>query len=102
MNLVEELTRSPKLMQLFQRERLAIEITELLCQLMEEQDITNKDLAKRLGLSKKKVISFFQKDSKMTVEEISDLFFALGLSLRVVAVPLSINTPRLRVMEEES
>ena len=37
--------------------------------------------------------------SNLTVRTISDVFFALGRSARVVERPLSINSPRLAVTE---
>ena len=76
-----------------------MEITELICQLMKQQGLTRAELATRLGKSRPYVTKLLRDGSNMTVKTISDVFFALGHSLRVVERPLSALSPRLLVME---
>ena len=99
MSLYDRITSSPDRMKNFQRERLEMEITELICQLMEQQGITRADLAKRLGKSRPYITKMLGSGTNLTVKTISDIFFALGRSLRVVDRPLSITSPRLLVLE---
>ena len=42
----QELAASPELMKEFQRGRLELELTELICDLMEEQEVTRAELAR--------------------------------------------------------
>ena len=99
MTLLDRISSSPERMKNFQRERLEMEITELICQLMEEQKVSRAELARRLGKSRAYVTKLLRDGSNMTAKTISDVFFALGRSLRVVDRPLSAWTPRLLVME---
>jgi transcriptional regulator with XRE-family HTH domain len=99
MALLDQIASSPELMKSFQRERLEMEITELICQLMKDQGINRADLANRLGKTRPHVTKLLRDGSNMTVKTISDVFFVLGRSLRVVDRPLSIWTPRLLVVE---
>jgi transcriptional regulator with XRE-family HTH domain len=99
MSLYDRISSSPERMKNFQRERLEMEITELICQLMEQQGITRADLAKRLGKSRPYITKMLGSGTNLTVKTISDIFFALGRSLRVLDRPLSIGSPRLLVLE---
>ena len=49
MSLIERISSSPERMKSFQRERLALEITESICELMERDHISRAELARRLG-----------------------------------------------------
>ena len=95
----EELAASPELMKEFQRGRLELELTELICDLMEEQEVTRAELARRLGTSRAYVTKVLRDGSNMTVRTIADIFSCLGRSLRLVARPLSIRSPQLLVGE---
>jgi transcriptional regulator with XRE-family HTH domain len=99
MSLQELIESSQDTMKDYQRERLEVEVTELICQLMEEKNISRAELARRLGKSRPYVTKLLRDGSNMTLKTISDVFFALGRSLRVVDRPLSIHSPRLLVME---
>ncbi len=99
MSIADRLSSSPERMRSFQRERLATEITELVCELMSELHISRAELARRLGKSPPYVTKLLRSGSNLTVNTISDVFFALGKSVRVVDQALSINSPRLFVVE---
>jgi transcriptional regulator with XRE-family HTH domain len=102
MSFLDRIASSPERMQNFQRERLATEITELICSLMEEQGVSRAELSRRLGKSRPFVTKLLRDGTNMTTKTISDIFFALGRSARVVDRPLSLQTPRLLVMEIEA
>jgi len=99
MSIYDRITSSPERLKNFQRERLEMEITELICQVMEEQSISRAELARRLGKSRAYVTKVLRDGSNLTVKTISDVFFALGRSLRVVERPLSVRSCRLMVLE---
>lgn len=83
----------------FQRERLATEITELISRLMVEKNITRAELASRLGKSRPYVTKLLGSGTNLTVHTLSDVFYALGCSLRVVDSPLSVVTAPFVVAE---
>ena len=100
MDLLSKIASSPNRMKGFQRERLATEITELISRLMDEQSVSRAELASRLGTSRAYVTKLLRHGSNLTVQTISDVFHALGRSLRVVDRPLSVSSPVLLVMDE--
>jgi transcriptional regulator with XRE-family HTH domain len=99
MDLAEEIASSPERMRVFQQERLATEITELISRLMREQKLSRAELASRLGKSRPFVTKLLRTGTNMTVHTLADVFYALGHSLRVVERPLSVFTPCLHVTE---
>ena len=99
MSLRERIESSPERMKNFQRERLELEITELICDLMAQEGVSRSELAKRLGKSRPYITKLLQNGNNMTLNTISDIFFALGRSLRMLDRPLSIESPRLVVMD---
>lgn len=98
MTLQDELT-SPEFMKLFQRERLETELTEMICRIMKEQNVSRAELARRLGTSRSYVTKVLRDGSNMTLKSVSDIFFALNRSLRLIDRPVSMWTPELLVME---
>ena len=50
--LTEKLTGTAEGMRLYQQERAILEVTELVCRLMDEQGVTRPELARRLGRTK--------------------------------------------------
>lgn len=59
-----------------QQESAILEVTELVCQLMHEQDVTRPELARRLGRTEGYVTRFLDGRANMTVRTISDVFAA--------------------------
>lgn len=99
MQFSDKIAASPERMKGFQRERLETEVTESICQLMEEQGLTRADLARRLGKSRAYVTKLLREGNNMTLNTVSDVFFALGRSPRVLARPVSMWSPTLLVVE---
>ena len=99
METIEQRVSSPEFMKEFQRGRLELELTELICRLMEERKISRAELSRRIGTSRANVTQLLRDGSNMTVKTISDIFFALGSSLRVLDRPLSIWSRELLVVE---
>ena len=67
------------------RRRTILEVTELICQVMEEKGISRTELAKRLGKSKGYISQLLDGEANMTVRTISDVFTALGKGLTILA-----------------
>lgn len=81
--LTERLTSTPEGMRLFQQERVIMEVTELICALMEEEDVSKADLAKRLSTSKANVTQMLDGRRNMTIRTVSDVLFHLGHVLEI-------------------
>lgn len=96
---LNQIASSPELMKEFQRERLAIEITELISRLMEEQGVSRAELATRLGKSRAYVTKMLRHGNNLTIHTIADVFTALGRTFRGVDRPVSVASPPLLVME---
>jgi transcriptional regulator with XRE-family HTH domain len=95
--LTEKLTATPEGMKLYQQERAILELTELLCEIMEGQGVTRSELARRLGKTKGYITQLLDGRTNMTVRTMSDVFGVLdravhfqdgALSVTVQAAPL--------------
>jgi transcriptional regulator with XRE-family HTH domain len=64
--------------------------------------VSRAELASRLGKSRAYVTKLLRHGSNLTVQTISDVFHALGRSLRVVDRPLSVSSPALLVTDDPS
>lgn len=76
--LTEKLTKTEEGMRLYQQERAVLEATELICQLMGEQDVNRTQLAQRLGTSKGYITQLLDGRRNMTIRTISDVFYSLN------------------------
>jgi len=77
------MTASKKERMLLAREEAIMEVTEMLCELMGEKQVSRSTLAKRLGLSKGSVSQMLNGDRNLTIKTISDVLFALDERLAV-------------------
>ena len=87
--LVEKLTGTADGMRLYQQERAILEVTELICELMAEQNVTRSELANQLGRTKGYVTQLLDGRANMTVRTISDVLTALDRALHFQEGPLS-------------
>lgn len=86
--LTQKLTRTAEGMRLYQQERAILEVTELICLLMQERGMSRSKLAARLGKSKGYVSQLLNGTRNMTVRTISDVFSLLGHALHFQEGPL--------------
>jgi len=68
----------------FQQETLILEVTEKVCELMDEKKIDKIELAKRIGKSPRYITCFLDGRAKMELRIISDIFFALDSEIEVI------------------
>ena len=79
--LTEGLTKTPGGMRLYQQERAIQELTDLVCELMEEQQVDRSELARRLGKTTGYITQLLDGRTNMTVRAMSDVLTALGRAL---------------------
>lgn len=85
----KRLFSTPKKVQLYERERVLVDATEAVCQVMREQNVTRSDLAHRLKVTQANVTQILSGERNLTLGTLSDVFVALGRSLIVASAPLS-------------
>jgi transcriptional regulator with XRE-family HTH domain len=85
---IEEATSTPEGMRRFQRERAVESVTTLICDLMDEQEVSRSQLADRLGKTRGWVTQLLDGERNKTVRTLSDVFCALGHSLEFSRKPL--------------
>ena len=76
--LTEQLIQTPEEKRLFLQERTIIWFTEKICELMEKEDISEEELARRLKMSKRKLLKILDGRKKITLRMLSDIFYHLG------------------------
>lgn len=87
--LIEKLTKTPDGMRLYQQERAIQELTDLICELMDEQHVTRTDLAHRLGKTPGYITQLLDGRANMTIRTISDVLHALNRAVHFQDGPLS-------------
>src|SRR5437588_12201455 len=90
----QKLTRNREGMRVFQQERLILDATERICELMHEQDVSRTELALRLGKSKGYVSQMLDGTRNMTLRSVADFFLALGRAahLRDLSIDETVNS----------
>jgi len=80
---IKEAQRTPG----FQFERLVVDLTEEICQAMQDQGISRSELAKRLGKSKAWITKLLRGDQNMTLKTVVTVLWELGQTLNVDVQP---------------
>ncbi len=91
---VEKLMSDDEGRKLYFREDLIFEITESICKVMAEKDISKAELARRAGVSKSNITQLLSGDHNMRLTTVADLLYALDskLELEVTAVALDVES----------
>jgi len=89
-NFVERLLSDREGRKLYFREDLIFEVTETICRVMEERDISRAKLAEIAGVSKSNITQLLSGDQNMRLTTVADLLFALDSRLEVTGVPIEI------------
>jgi len=92
---IEKLVEDQDGMRLFQQERLILDVTERICEIMEEKGISRKQLAEELGTSKSFITQLLDGGRNMTLRTLSDVLLALGSVARIQTGPVgaSVKSP---------
>jgi len=79
---VEEVTSTKGGTRAFNQECAILELTELICRVMQETGVGRAELARRLGKTKGYVTQLLDGRANMTLRTIADVFTALGRTIR--------------------
>jgi transcriptional regulator with XRE-family HTH domain len=74
-----------------EQERLILDVTEMICELMNEAGVSKTELAARLGTTKSHVTQLLAGNRNFTIRTLSDVLVALGSRVRPGSMPLSID-----------
>ena len=89
---IEKLMSHDEGKKLYFREDLIFEITEAICKVMDEKEVSKAELSRLAGVSKSNITQLLSGDHNMRLTTIADLLYALASKLAVSAVPLDIDS----------
>jgi transcriptional regulator with XRE-family HTH domain len=76
--LSQEITTTEEGRRLLNQESAILEVTELICEHLEEENVSRRELADRLGKTKGYITQLLDGRANMTIRTIADVFTALG------------------------
>jgi transcriptional regulator with XRE-family HTH domain len=83
--LSQEIASTEEGRRLLQQESAIMEVTELICEIMEEENVSRSELSDRLGKTKGYITQLLDGRANMTIRTIADVFGALGGTLHFCA-----------------
>ena len=89
---IQKLVSDEEGKKLYFREDLIFEITEAICKVMEEKQVSKADLSRLAGVSKSNITQLLSGDHNMRLTTVADLLYALDSKLTVSAVPFDIDS----------
>ena len=89
--LLEEYLEAPEFARLMAQEELILEVTETLCELLEKEKVSRKELAERLGKSKGFISQLLNGGRNLTLRTVADILHVLGY--RVALMPYKEGEP---------
>ncbi|MBW2053975.1 MAG: helix-turn-helix transcriptional regulator, partial [Deltaproteobacteria bacterium] len=92
MALIEEHLKDKEYHRLYNQERVILEVTEALCEYMEDHDISRIGLARRLNKNKSFISQVLNGGRNLTLRTLADFLWALECEPRFNLVPAG--TPR--------
>ena len=76
--LLEQYLEDPEFAKLMAQEDLIMEVTETLCELLEKEKISRKELADRMGKSKGFISQLLNGGRNLTLRTVADILHVLG------------------------
>jgi antitoxin component HigA of HigAB toxin-antitoxin module len=83
----EQFAEKPHQKRMLSQERLLLEVTETLCDMMKRRGVSRADLATQLGKSKSFITQVLSGGRNMTLRTLADFAWALDHRLKLSAVP---------------
>ncbi|MBW3600399.1 MAG: helix-turn-helix transcriptional regulator [Planctomycetes bacterium] len=85
---ISEFVKDAHSLRLFEQERIILDVTERICEVMDANNLNRVQLATSLGKSKGYISQLLDGSANMTLRTMSDVFLALGLRACVRTEPL--------------
>ncbi|MEW6657039.1 MAG: helix-turn-helix transcriptional regulator [Thermodesulfobacteriota bacterium] len=83
-SLMDEFLEDPEFARLMAQEDLIMEVTETLCELLEKEGVSRKELADRLGKSKGFISQLLNGGRNLTLRTVADILHVLGYKVALV------------------
>ncbi len=80
---IEKFVEDQKRMRLYQQEYLIMQVTERICDLMEQNGVSRSELATKLGTSKGYITQLLDGRANMTLRTLADVCAVLGVAIDV-------------------
>ena len=90
--LIDKLSYDSEEMKFYLQEKLILEVTEIIAQLMQKKNVKKVELAERLGRSKGYITQLLNGRANMTLKTVADVLWALDSGLSISAQPLVFET----------
>lgn len=100
--LIEQYVDSSDNMRVFQQERAIYSVTELIESVMNAENISRSELARKLRRNKSWVTQLLDGEANKTVRTIADVLAVMGREFRSFAVPIRIGGTRQPPISEHS
>jgi transcriptional regulator with XRE-family HTH domain len=81
----EELNQNDADRRAYLQEATILEVTELVCKLINEKKITRTELARKMNVSKSQITQMLDGEANLTLRSLSDMLWALDSTLKVSA-----------------
>lgn len=81
--MLEKYLEDPEFAQLMAQEELILEVTETLCEVLEKEGISRKELAERLGKTKGFVSQLLNGGRNLTLRTVADILHVLGYGIAI-------------------
>lgn len=75
---IDQFLQDPEQLRYYQQEQLLLQVTEHMCKIMNEEEITRSQLADLLGKSKGRISQILDGEKNLTLRTIANVFTALG------------------------
>jgi transcriptional regulator with XRE-family HTH domain len=102
--LMDKYLEDPEFAQMMAQEDLIIEVTETLCELLEKEKVSRKELADRLGKTKGFVSQLLNGGRNLTLRTVADILHVLGykVSLQPNKIEISACQKEVQITKEAS
>lgn len=94
--LLKELGKDPELARMYQQEKLIVEVTEVISELMTKKGVNKTELSKRIGTGKSNITQLLDGTENLTLRTVADLLWALDAKLAVQTVPADMDVSVVR------
>jgi transcriptional regulator with XRE-family HTH domain len=92
----------PEFRKLLSQEELILEVTEVLCGLLEQENISRKELADRLGKTKGFVSQLLNGGRNLTLRTVADILHVLGYKVALKPYKEKSKQQKTRIFEFKS
>ena len=100
--ILDEYLKDDEFRRLFAQEDLILEVTEKLCELLEKEKISRKELADRLGKSKGFVSQLLNGGRNLTLRTVADILHVLGYKLSLTPYRVEIQGQRAETLARQT